>query len=54
MWGEKKIIFARRDEIRFANLALISGRQMSVHASMTAIFLVAITKKSCRALAQQL
>lgn len=34
-----------RDEIRFANPALISGRQMSVHASITAIFLVAITKK---------
>ena len=33
-----------RDEIRFANLALISGRQMSTCASTVSIFLVAITK----------
>ena len=33
-----------RDEIRFANLALISGRQMYIRASTMSIFLVAITK----------
>ena len=32
-----------RDEIRFANLALISSRQIAIHASMMAIFLVSIT-----------
>ena len=34
-----------RNEIRFANLALISGRQMFTRASTVPIFLVAITKK---------
>ena len=38
----------RRDEIRFANLALISGRQMSTRASTVSIFLVAIIKKCLR------
>ena len=33
-----------RDEIRFAYLALISGRQMSIRASTMSIFLVAMTK----------
>ena len=36
-------IFANRDEIRSANLALISGRQM--HRINACIFLVAITQK---------
>ncbi len=34
-----------RDEIRYANFALISGRQISIRAGTMAIFLVAITKK---------
>ena len=34
----------QRDEIRFADLALISGRQMSIRASTMSIFLVAMTK----------
>ena len=34
-----------RGEIRFANLALISGRQMSIRASTMSIFLVAMRTK---------
>ena len=34
---------SNRGEIRFANLALISGRQMSIRASTMSIFLVAMT-----------
>ena len=37
-------MLGNRDEIRFANLALISGRQMSIRASTMSIFLVAMTK----------
>ena len=33
-----------RDEIRFANLALMSGRQMTIRASMMVACLVAIAK----------
>ena len=36
----------RRGEIRFANLALISGRQMSIRAITMSIFLVAMTRKT--------
>ena len=42
----------QRDEIRFADLALISGRQMSIRASTMSIFLVALTKKEARLLGQ--
>ena len=35
--------------MRFAYLALISGRQMSIHASMMSIFLVAMTKTAALA-----
>ena len=38
---------SNRGEIRFANLALISGRQMSIRASTMSIFLVAMTKNDC-------
>ena len=59
MWQKKKTIntsalrnlfcgvFVWGGEIRFANLALMSGRQMTIHASMMVAFLVAITK-NCR------
>ena len=35
-----------RGEIRFAHLALISGRQISIRASTMSIFLVAMTKRA--------
>ena len=41
-------IFKNRDEMCFANLALISSRQMTIHASMIVIFLVAVTENRCR------
>ena len=37
-------MLGNRDEIRFANLALINGRQMSIRASTMSIFPVAMTK----------
>ena len=43
-WRPRPYLY--RDEMRFAYLALISSRQMSIHASMMSIFLVAMTKKA--------
>ncbi len=39
-------MLGNRDEIRFANLALISGRQMSIRASTMSFFLIAMIKSA--------
>ena len=43
--GTVSLRLCNRDEICSANLALISGRRMSAHASMASILLIAMTKK---------